>query len=118
MPRTRHITARLRPVIAWTRRTNAAFFDLVARGVENLHLHRLLAEGPLRSRIRCCAARSSLAGTTSPFAVTADPTPAVDQMLPSPHDRLVDPQFSTQFGEGDFIAEHRTDLITLAFRRE
>ena len=58
-------------VWAWTRRTSAAFLYFVAGRPQDLVLHRrdpVLAQVPL---IRCCAARSSVTGTTSPLEQTA-----------------------------------------------
>ena len=46
------------------------------------------------------------------------PTPTVDQMLPSPHDRLVDPQLPTQLGKGDFLADHPRDLVSFELDTE
>jgi hypothetical protein len=76
----------VRPVIAWTRRTNAAFFDFVSRLLEDFNLHRLLPHqsfelpdallgGPQLTGRHDVLIRRHRRGT-----------PPVDQMLPAPND--------------------------------
>jgi hypothetical protein len=68
-----------------------AFFDFVARGLEDLDLHRLLAERPFQfanAELR----RAELTGGDHIFIRRRRrPTPAIDQVLPPPHHRLIDP---------------------------
>jgi hypothetical protein len=77
MPSTRQMTAILRPVTAWPRCSSAVFFTSFRAAWRISISITFFPSAHSGFRMRCCAVRSSLAGTTGSFAVTAAVLPSL-----------------------------------------
>jgi hypothetical protein len=99
-----------------------AFFDLVPGGLEDLDLHRLLAQVLAQRALQLPNAelRGPEFARRHHVLIRRDrrPAPTIDQVLPSPDHRLVDPQLATQLSKGDLFPQDAGDLLPLELGSE
>jgi hypothetical protein len=99
-----------------TRRTNAAFFDFVLGGLEDLDLHGLAAQGALELADALLGGSQGAGRHHRLVRPDGGLAPLGDQVLPALDQRARDTQLATERRGGQFPAQHAADLFTLELR--